>query len=74
VRIKLLKEFKMPCPPELIKRVDAIVDQILAAKKDEIRARFDGTPERIHGAPDQERRIDELWGTKPRVPIPIETI
>jgi hypothetical protein len=29
----------------------------------------DGPPEKIHGQPDQE-----LWPTKPRVPVPIETL
>ena len=29
----------------------------------------DGTPEKIHGQPDQE-----LWPPKPRVPVPIETL
>jgi hypothetical protein len=29
----------------------------------------DGSPEKIHGQPDEE-----LWPPKPRVPVPIETL
>ena len=72
----------MPCPPELLKRAEDIVDNILSERKDEIRANYlaqrdiDGKtlPVQYRPQQDQNRRIDELWGTKPRVPIPIETI
>jgi hypothetical protein len=30
----------MPCPPEVLKRADEIVDQMLAARKDEIKANY----------------------------------
>ena len=33
----------MPCPPELLKRIGEDVDRYFAAKKDEIRSRFENT-------------------------------
>jgi hypothetical protein len=30
----------LPCPPELIKRIDEDVDRYLASKKDEVRQQF----------------------------------
>jgi hypothetical protein len=30
----------MPCPPELIKRIDEDVDRYLAAKKDEVKQQY----------------------------------
>jgi hypothetical protein len=73
----------MPCPPDVLKRADEIVDKLLAERKDEIRANYlaqqdiDGKTLPVQYRPQQDhqnKRIDELWGPKPRVPIPIETI
>jgi hypothetical protein len=73
----------MPCPPELLKRVDEAVDSWLkrrdSASNEDKPPRnplaapqqflADSPPQKIHGKPDQE-----LWPPKPRVPIPIETL
>jgi hypothetical protein len=47
----------MPCPPELIKRVDAIVDKFLMDRKDEIKSHYENTDPKEFGESPAARQL-----------------
>jgi hypothetical protein len=72
----------MPCPPELMKRAEDMVDNILSERKDEIRANYfaqqdiDGKtlPLQYRHQQDQEERISAVWGPRPPKPPVLSSI
>jgi hypothetical protein len=67
----------MPIPKAQLDRIIDCVEQYLIENKELIRDRFyaDGAPQKIHGSPEKpDQEAPSLWGAKPKVPVPIETI
>jgi hypothetical protein len=67
----------MPIPKAQLDRIIDSVEQYLNENKEKMRDKFyaDSPPARIHGSPEKlDQEAPSLWGAKPKVPVPIETI
>jgi hypothetical protein len=71
------RRLPMPCPPELLKRVDAAIENLFNQRTLPVpfQPSVSGAPRNApfsDGKKDQE--APSPWGAKPRVPVPIETL